>query len=31
MTFKNKINDGFAKLKFNRKMQIYVGVAAVVV
>ena len=31
MTFKNKIKDGFAKLKSNRKMQIYVGVAAVVV
>ena len=31
MSFKNKIGDGFAKLKSNKKMQIYLGVAAVVV
>ena len=31
MSFKNKIEEGFAKLKSNRKMQIYLGVAAVVV
>lgn len=31
MTFKNKIENGFAKLKSNKKMQIYLGVAAVVV